>query len=74
MKIVMKCDNGGYIVQPKRHYHKKMEKQLKHNQVANALRVYADKLIEKAEELEKKSGWNEYFKSLSAYTLKAFAT
>ena len=63
MKIVMKCDNGGYIVQPKKHYHKKMEKQLKYNQVANALRVYADKLIEKAEELEKKSGWNEYFKS-----------
>ena len=63
MKIVMKCDNGGYMIQPEKHYHKKMEKQLKYNQAAKVLRVYAEKLIEKADELEKKTGWNEYLKS-----------
>ena len=63
MKIVMKCDNGGYIIEPEKYNNKQIDKQIRYNTIAKFLRDYAQKLIEKAEELEKKTGFNEYLQS-----------
>ena len=63
MKIVMKCDMGGYIIELEKYKHKQVNKQMKYNTIAKFLRDYAQKLTEKAEELEKKTGFNEYLQS-----------
>jgi len=63
MKIVVKCDMGGYIAELEKYNHKQVDKQIKYNTIAKFLRDYAQKLIEKAEELEKKTGFNQYLKS-----------
>ena len=63
MKIVTKCDMGGYIIELEKYKHKQVNKQMKYNTIAKFLRDYAQKLIEKAEELEKKTGFNEYLQS-----------
>jgi len=63
MKIVIKCDNGGYIIEPEKYNHNKIDKQVRYNSIAKGLRDFAQKLIEKAEELENKTGFNEYLQS-----------
>ena len=63
MKIVVKCDMGGYIAELEKYNHKQVDKQIKYNTIAKFLRDYAQKLIEKAEELEKKTGFNQYLQS-----------
>ena len=63
MKIVMKCDMGGYIIELEKYKHNQVNKQMKYNTIAKFLRDYAQKLTEKAEELEKKTGFNEYLQS-----------
>jgi len=63
MKIVMKCDIGGYIIQSEKFNPEQIEKQGDYNKLAKILRNYAEQIIEKADELEKKTGWNEYLKS-----------
>jgi len=63
MKIVMKCDMGGYIAELEKYNHKQVNKQMKYNTIAKFLRDYAQKLIEKAEELENKTGFNKYLQS-----------
>ena len=63
MKIVIKCDMGGYIIEPEKYNRNQIDKQIKYNTIARFLRDYAQKLIEKAEEFEKKTGWNEYLQS-----------
>ena len=63
MKIVTKCDMGGYIIEPEKYNRNQIDKQIKYNNTAKFLRDYAQKLIEKAEEFEKKTGWNEYLQS-----------
>ena len=63
MKIVIKCDMGGYIIEPEKYNRNQIDKQIKYNTIAKFLRDYAKKLIEKAEEFEKKTGWNEYLQS-----------
>ena len=63
MKIVTKCDMGGYIVELEKYKNKQVNKQMKYNTIAKFLRDYAQKLIEKAEELENKTGFNKYLQS-----------
>jgi len=59
----MKCDMGGYIVELEKYKNKQVNKQMKYNTIAKFLRDYAQKLIEKAEELENKTGFNKYLQS-----------
>ena len=59
----MKCDIGGYIIQSEKFNPEQIEKQGDYNKLAKILRNYAEQIIEKADELEKKTGWNEYLKS-----------
>ena len=63
MKIVMKCDNGGYIIEPEKYNNKQIDKQIRYNALAKGLRDFAKKLIQKAELLEKETGFNEYLQS-----------
>ena len=55
MKIVIKCDMGGYIIEPEKYNRNQIDKQIKYNTIARFLRDYAQKLIVKAEEFEKKT-------------------
>ena len=54
---------GGYIAELEKYSHKQVNKQMKYNTIAKFLRDYAQKLIEKAEELENKTGFNKYLQS-----------
>ena len=59
----MKCDNGGYIIESEKYNHNQVGKQARYNTIAKGLRDFAQKLIEKAEELENKTGFNNYLQS-----------
>ena len=59
----MKCDNGGYIKEPEKYNNKQIDKQIRYNTIAKGLRDFAKKLIQKAELLEKETGFNEYLQS-----------
>ena len=47
---------GWYIIEPEKYNRNQIDKQIKYNTIARFLRDYAKKLIEKAEEFEKKTG------------------
>ena len=59
----MKCDNGGYIIESEKYNHNQVGKQARYKTIAKGLRDFAQKLIEKAEELENKTGFNNYLQS-----------